>query len=197
MRQQIHLYTRFERLWHWLQAGLIFLLVLSGFEIHDTFRLLGFQQAHTLHVTCAWSLLVLTVFAVFWHVTTGEWKQYIPSVRNVVPVALYYLRGIFKGARHPFVKTRQKKLNPLQAAAYFTLKIVLLPVCLLSGLAYLFPEQTGAHLHLSLRQIALVHTAGAFALLWFTIVHTYLTTTGGTLLGYIRAMITGWEETPE
>lgn len=197
MREKIHLYTRFERLWHWVQAGLIFLLALSGFEIHDTFHLLGFQQAHTLHVTCAWSLLLLTVFAVFWHLTTGEWKQYIPSAGNLVPVALYYLRGIFTGARHPFVKTRQKKLNPLQATAYFTLKAVLLPVCLISGVLYLFPEQAQALLNVSLPQTALVHTAGAFALLWFSIVHTYLTTTGGTLLAYIRAMITGWEETPE
>jgi len=31
----------------------------------------------------------------------------------------------------------------------------------------------------------------------FLIVHTYLTTTGGTLLSYTMAMITGWEEVEE
>ncbi len=195
MKKKLHLYTRFERLWHWVQAALIFMLAVTGFEIHGTFILFGFEKAHNIHIFSAWSLLILTVFAIFWHLTTGEWKQYIPSFLNIVPVARYYLQGIVRGERHPFAKTRQKKLNPLQKLAYFTLKAFLLPLSLLSGLLYLFPDQANAFLHVSLGSIAVTHTAGAFALVSFFIVHTYLTTTGGTLLSYIKAMITGWEET--
>ena len=29
-RIKVYLYTRFERLWHWLQAGAITLLILTG-----------------------------------------------------------------------------------------------------------------------------------------------------------------------
>ncbi len=195
MKKRLYLYARFERLWHWVQAALIFVLAVTGFEIHSTFTLLGFEKAHNIHILSAWSLLVLTAFAVFWHVTTGEWKQYIPSFQNIIPVVLYYLKGIFRGERHPFVKTRQKKLNPLQGLAYFMLKAVLFPVSLFSGLLYLFPDQAETFFLIPLKTTALIHTAGAFALLSFSIVHTYLTTTGGTLFSYIKAMIIGWEET--
>ena len=47
---------------------------------------------------------------------------------------------------------------------------------------------------LSLQAIALVHTAGAFAILSFIVVHVYMTTTGHTIFAHVRAMITGWEQ---
>ncbi len=45
--------------------------------------------------------------------------------------------------------------------------------------------------------VALLHTAMAFVLLLFLVVHIYLTTTGGSLVSYTLAMITGWEEIEE
>jgi hypothetical protein len=46
---------------------------------------------------------------------------------------------------------------------------------------------------LSLEWVAFFHTAGAFMILAFFIVHVYLTTTGHTVTSHIKAMITGWE----
>jgi thiosulfate reductase cytochrome b subunit len=42
--------------------------------------------------------------------------------------------------------------------------------------------------------VAIVHTAGAFAILSFVVVHIYMITTGHTIFAHTRAMITGWEE---
>ena len=50
---------------------------------------------------------------------------------------------------------------------------------------------------LSLKVVALVHTAGAFAILSFLVVHLYMITTGHTIMAHTRAMITGWEEVEE
>jgi thiosulfate reductase cytochrome b subunit len=50
---------------------------------------------------------------------------------------------------------------------------------------------------LSLGLVALVHTAGAFAIFSFIIVHIYMTTTGHTIFFHIKAMITGLEEIEE
>ena len=47
---------------------------------------------------------------------------------------------------------------------------------------------------LSLQVVALIHTAGAFAILSFIVVHVYMITSGHTLFAHTRAMITGWEE---
>jgi len=45
-----------------------------------------------------------------------------------------------------------------------------------------------------LKVVALLHTAGAFLLVAFLIVHLYLITTGQTVTSNLKAMITGWEE---
>jgi cytochrome b subunit of formate dehydrogenase len=50
---------------------------------------------------------------------------------------------------------------------------------------------------LSLQVVALIHTAGAFAILSFLVVHVYMITTGHTIFAHMRAMITGWEEVSE
>jgi thiosulfate reductase cytochrome b subunit len=47
---------------------------------------------------------------------------------------------------------------------------------------------------LSLRTIAMIHLALAFAVLVFLIVHVYMTITGYTILGHVKSMVTGWEK---
>ena len=47
---------------------------------------------------------------------------------------------------------------------------------------------------LSLEWVAFFHTLGAFLILFFFVVHVYLTTAGHTVTSHIKAMITGWEE---
>jgi thiosulfate reductase cytochrome b subunit len=47
---------------------------------------------------------------------------------------------------------------------------------------------------LSLEVVAMIHLAGAFAILSFVVVHIYMITTGHTIFAHTRAMITGWEE---
>jgi thiosulfate reductase cytochrome b subunit len=49
---------------------------------------------------------------------------------------------------------------------------------------------------ISLKTIAAIHTAGAFLMLIFLVVHLYMTTTGRTPLTNLKAMITGYEELP-
>jgi thiosulfate reductase cytochrome b subunit len=187
---RVYLFKRFERFWHWAQAALVIFMLLTGFEIHGTYRLLGWEQAAHWHTTAAWTLIGLWAFAIFWHFTTGEWKQYLPTTRNVLAVMNYYLVGIFTGAPHPFRVTPPAKHNPLQRLAYLLVKLFINPLVWASGLAYLYYND----LALPLGSIALTHTAAAFMMLAFVIAHAYLATTGHTPLAHIKAMITGWEE---
>ncbi len=194
--QRIYLYSRFERFWHWSQAALIILLILSGFEIHGTWNIWGFEKAHSLHVISAWGLTGLVAFAIFWHFTTGEWRQYIPTFEKLKEMISYYTGGIFKGEPHPFEKTKDKKLNPLQRWAYFKLKVILFPLQFISGFLFLYyNDWKTLGIDLTLEPVALLHTLGGFAFLAFLVIHAYLTTTGHTLFSHIKAMITGWETT--
>ena len=49
--KKIYLYSKFERFWHWTQAILIMLLMLTGLEVHGVFTLFGFEKAVELHNT--------------------------------------------------------------------------------------------------------------------------------------------------
>ena len=194
--ERIYIFKRFERFWHWTQALLIMLMMITGFEIHGTYTLLGFQSAVTVHTTAAWALITLWVFAIFWHFTTGEWKQYIPTTQMVEAMLRYYVTGIFTDAPHPFKQSRLSKHNPLQRLAYLFVKLMINPLIWVTGLLYLFYSSWGdwGLGWLSLSVIATFHVIGAFMMLIFFIAHIYLATAGHTATAHIKAMITGWEE---
>lgn len=182
-----------------MQALLIFFLAATGFEIHGSYSFFGFENAVTYHNAAAYAFIILIVFAVFWHFTTGEWRQYIPTFSNIKAQLNYYLFGIFKNASHPTKKSVLSKLNPLQKLVYFGLKILVIPVMVISGLLYMFyrypQNQTIASINIdSLEIIAIVHTAGAILLVSFIITHLYLITTGTTVTSNLKAMLTGYEE---
>ena len=194
-----YVYRAFERFWHWTQALLIVFLAATGFEIHGSISFFGFENAVTYHNISAYALIVLIVFAAFWHFSTGEWRQYIPTPQHVRAQLNYYIFGIFRNAPHPTKKTVLSKLNPLQKIVYFGLKALVIPVIVTSGVLYMlyrYPQKAGIEaLNIdTLSVIAIVHTAGAFLLLTFIISHLYLMTTGETVTSNLKAMLTGYEE---
>ena len=194
-----YVYRGFERFWHWMQAVLIMFLALTGFEIHGSIQFFGFEKAVRYHNVAAISLLVLVTFAIFWHLTTGEWRQYLPTVKNLRAQLEYYIFGIFRNAPHPTKKTVLSKLNPLQKLVYAGLKVLVIPVMVVSGILYMFYRYPQRHEVISLNisgveTVALFHTIGAFLLLSFLVVHIYLITTGLTVTSNLKAMITGYEE---
>lgn len=202
MSKYVLIYKGFERFWHWMQAILVLFLAFTGFEIHGTYSFLGFHEAVTYHNIAAYLFLGLTIFAIFWHLTTEEYKQYIPTFKNIKAQLDFYLFGIFRNAPHPTKKTLLSKLNPLQRLTYFGLKIVLIPATILTGILYMFyryPTRYGIEaINISsLKAIAIIHTASAIMLVTFVIVHLYLITTGTTITSNLKAMLTGYEEIEE
>ncbi len=194
--ERIYVFRGFERFWHWAQALLIVLMLITGFEIHGSYALLGFEQAMDWHTTAAWALIGLWVFAIFWHITTGEWRQYIPTTDKLMAIAQYYSVGIFRHEPHPFKPSVTRKHNPMQALAYLLFKVVLAPMIWISGLLYLFYASWSdwGLGWLELGPVALVHTLAAYLLAVFFVGHVYLITTGHTLMAQIKAMLTGWDE---
>lgn len=194
--QRVYLYSRYERLWHWLQTLLILMLLATGFECHGALNWLGFETAVRWHNWLGLTWLIAFAFFVFWIFTTGEWRQYIPTTKKLMSVVRYYSFGIFRGESHPFPKRKEAKHNPLQRLTYLGLAAVLLPLQMTSGFLYWgYNSWTQWGLGwLSLQMVALVHMAGAFAILNFLIIHIYMTTTGHSLTAHIKAMVSGWED---
>ena len=201
LTKRAYIYKSFERFWHWSQALLIMFLIVTGFEVHGSYSLMGYQRAVIFHDTAAWALMVLIIFAIFWHFSTGAWKQYIPTTKLVKEQFNYYIFGIFKGAPHPTKKTSYNKFNPLQRLTYLGFKVFIIPLQIASGVLYMYYIYPENPLHIgSLDTIAILHTFGAFLLIMFLFVHLYLLTTSEDPKESFAAMIHGWEEvfvTPE
>jgi thiosulfate reductase cytochrome b subunit len=200
--QQVYIYKRFERFWHWSQAALIFFLALTGFEIHGSFIFLGYESAVEYHRLAAWFLLALIAFSIFWHLTTGEWKQYIPTFSKLSAQVRFYTIGIFKGEPHPTHKSARQKLNPLQAITYLGFKLVMAPLLVITGLIYMNYRTIDQNNIIIIKDIpidtlAFMHTLGAYLILLFAIVHVYMTTTGNTPWSNLKAMLTGYEDLPQ
>ncbi len=197
--RRVYVYKGFERFWHWTQASLIIFLAFTGFEVHGTIHVLGFEHAARFHRVASWMLIALIVFAIFWHLVTGEWRQYIPTTKKLAAQIRFYTIGMFKGEKHPTKKSEVKKLNPLQRLVYLGFKLVLIPLTITSGIIYMFQKTIDRNnivvvSDFSLESIAFWHTLGAFLLMLFLVVHVYMTTTGHTPTSNIQAMITGYED---
>ncbi len=196
--KKVYLYKGYERFWHWTQACLVLFLMMTGFEIHGTYQLFGYENAVRWHDNAAWAFLILIVFTMFWHVTSGEWKQYVPTAKNLNAQVKYYLTGIFNNAPHPTGKRLLSKLNPLQRLTYFALNILIIPLMMLSGFLYLYFNYPIQGIELdSLEPIAYIHTIGAYIMITFIVIHLYLITTGRSVFSNLKAMVTGWEEMDE
>lgn len=190
MRQMV--FKRFERFWHWSQSLLIMLMMLTGFEIHGSYHLFGYEKALTVHELSALTLVLLWIFAIFWHFTTGEWRQYIPTTEKLMAVVRFYSVDIFQGKPHPYKPTLQRKHNPLQLLSYLGFKLILAPLAWISGvLLLLYPFGVKPF---DLGAVSAIHLLVAFLFLIYLIIHVYMTTTGPTVTSHIKAMITGYDE---
>lgn len=198
VKRRVKVFSRFERFWHWSQATLIVVMMITGFEVNGGYELLGYAEAARWHRIAAWILIGIWVFAFFWLIVSGEWKQYRPTFSKLFEVAKFYSIGIFHpGSEHPYKKTRRAKHNPMQRLAYLTFIIGITPVIWISGLMYMFYndwEHLGMAQSLSLGTVAFIHTAAAFAMLTFFIAHVYMVFTCSPLTKYLKAMMTGCEE---
>ncbi|MBU0500891.1 MAG: cytochrome b/b6 domain-containing protein [Gammaproteobacteria bacterium] len=193
----IQVFRLFERIWHWSQVALIFTLLFTGFGVHGAHHLIDYQTACCLHTFAALILLALWAFATFWLFTTGEWRHYLPTNKNLIQVARFYAFDIFKGKRHPYIKTLRRKHNPLQALTYLLVKIVIFPAIWITGIAYLlisFGFKISLLENIGLESIADLHSIAAIAILAFVIAHVYLLTTGHSFIGHVKPMITGYDD---
>lgn len=199
--KSVYMYGVYERLWHWLQTIVIVTLLSTGLIIHkpDIFGIFSFRYVVLVHNVLAAILLVNAALALFYHITSGEIRQFIPRPRGffdqAITQATYYLRGIFRREKHPFEKIPQKKLNPLQQITYFGILNVLLPLQGLTGILIWGAQRwPGVVSGLGgLPFLGPLHSLYAWLFAAFIVMHVYLTTTGSTPLADIKAMIMGWE----
>jgi thiosulfate reductase cytochrome b subunit len=203
--KRVYMYGVYERFWHWLQTFVIGVLIFTGLAIHkpDIFGFLSFRGVVLVHNLLATILGINAFLSLFYHLVSGEIKQYIPRpygfFDQAISQTLFYIRGIFRNEPHPFEKTPEKKLNPLQQITYFAILNILLPLQGITGIliwgVQRWPNVSNALG--GLRVLSPFHTMIAWLFAAFVIMHVYLTTTGHKPLTAFKAMVMGWDEIEE
>ncbi|MBS1855566.1 MAG: cytochrome b/b6 domain-containing protein [Acidobacteria bacterium] len=200
------LYSLHERVWHWLQAAAMILLILTGLAIHypDRFGIVGsLANSIRIHAWLGAALILNAFLGAFYHLTAEKYHHFLPQMDDFTGAAVrqarFYLYGIFHGEHHPLDVDPKRKLNPLQKITYLALLNVLLPFQIVTGVlmwgADRWPrtfERVGG-----LWLLGPAHTLGAYLFLAFLIGHIYLATTGPTPLALIREMALGESERTE
>jgi thiosulfate reductase cytochrome b subunit len=200
--ERVHMYDAYERIWHWLQASAILMLLFTGLVIHKPhfFGMFSFRYMVNVHNVLGFILLINAALALFFHLASGQYRQYVPKPRNffrrAMSQALYYSKGIFAGDSHPLEKTKANKLNPLQQITYLGILNILLPAQIITGVL-IWGLQRWPHIAAEfggLPVLAVVHTLLAWTFATFIVMHIYLTTTGHSPLAGIKSMIVGWDD---
>ncbi len=198
--RSLYLYAGWVRLWHWLNALLFLILILSGASMHyaGTPWLLDFETAVTLHNTTGILLTLSWIGFVAGNLLTDNGRHYRIRFRGLLDrlfeQSRYYAFGIFQDAPHPFHVSAEMKLNTLQQLSYLGVMYLLMPLLLLSGWSFLFSVYLPETLFGvgTVWIVAMTHLTTSYLLVLFLLVHLYIITTGETVLTNLRAMVTGW-----
>ena len=203
MAEREYLVALWIRVWHWTNAALILTLGITGMSVHfadPDLPLVDFALAVRIHNTAGVLLVGTYLYFVIANIVTGNWWQFIPKppgiLQRIIRQAKWYGIGVFRGDPPPHEPSTDEHFNALQAVTYWNVMYLLMPVIIVSGLIYLYPELAPDTLFGfdGLLPIALVHYLAAVALLLFLLSHIYLGTTGKTVGQMFKMMFTGWHE---
>ncbi len=203
MEKKLYLYPVWVRLWHWTNAVLCIILILTGLSMQysdPAYPIIRFDWAVSIHDISGIILSLSYVIFILGNFFTPNGKQYLFRVRgyfrNVSKQARYYAFGMFKGEKPPFEITEANKFNPLQRFSYVFIMYLSIPVVILTGLILLYPEYL---LHdvfgsFALHFTDIIHVVLGFIVSLFLVVHVYFCTIGANPLSNFKSMFNGYHE---
>lgn len=201
----MYLYPIWVRLWHLANAILVIVLIITGLSMQytdkpDYILVVGFARAVKWHNIAATLLTFNYIFFISGNILTDNNKYYRISKKNFISDLVmqfkYYAFGMFKGEKHPFPVTLDRKFNPLQKLTYVLTMYAAFPLLIISGLGLLFPE-TVINRFLGVSGMILtdiLHITMGFFISIFMIIHIYTCTLGARPTSLFKSMISGYHE---
>jgi len=196
----MYLYPKWIRLWHILNAILFIILIATGISMQyaDKERVIGFATAVKWHNIAALVLTASYVFFILGNAMTSNGKYYKISRKNlfkdIKTQFRYYAFGMFRGEKHPFPVTPERKFNPLQKITYVLAMYAGMPLIIISGIGLMFPEITVRRFFGVSGYILtdILHITVGFLLSLFMIIHIYTCTLGARPGSLFMGMISGY-----
>jgi thiosulfate reductase cytochrome b subunit len=202
--KRIYLHPLALRIWHWANAFLVIVLIITGIQIRvpGMASLRPQDPALWIHKYAGWAMAAFWVFwLVYSLVTNNLSRHYAIRRRNFAGIyrqVRFYLISMFKGEENPFRPSPDEKFNPLQKIAYGSIMGLFAPVLVITGI--LFSDILFIRKYVLLWEIAgivnALHVICSYVFLLYLVVHLYMATFGTTVFSHIKAMIVGYEEEP-
>ena len=202
---RIRLYTLPIRVWHWINAFLIFFLTITGLQLRVPGATIfaHYSQAVLLHKYAGFCMAGSFIFWLCYVLGSGSFrKHYLMRARDIkgmVNQAMFYAYGVFRGAANPFSPTPDDKFNPMQKVAYFTVMVFFTPAILITGVLFSDILYFVSYINAigGLRILDALHVVVAYIFVLYLMVHLYMATLGHTIFAHTKAMGVGYEEEEE
>ncbi|MGE4073646.1 MAG: cytochrome b/b6 domain-containing protein [Lysobacterales bacterium] len=202
--QKIYVHPLPVRIWHWINAAAILLLIFTGLQIRyaGTIDLMSFRNAVVLHNWLGFLLGANFLLWLFYYLFSDNIRIYQPELRpsRYFPAMFkqiyFYSYGILRGEPNPHRVSKAQKFNPMQAMTYQIVMLLMLPVQFYTGLLLWDASRFANQIDLlgGVRVVSTAHVLLSIAFLGFLLSHLYLITLGHTAGAHTKAMITGYEE---
>lgn len=204
----MYLYPKWIRVWHVTNALLFLILIITGISMQYTDKgsstyMVGFAKAVKWHNVAAFILTANYVIFVLGNIVTKNGRHYRTKRQNFLSDLMsqlkYYAFGMFKGEKHPFPITMERKFNPLQKFSYVLAMYVGMPILIISGIVLLFPE-LALNKFMGVSGLVLndvLHITSGFFLSVFMIIHIYTCTLGAKPSSLFWGMISGYHQSED
>lgn len=211
--KKIYLHTLTIRLWHWVNAAIVIVLTITGVQLRAPGteaipQSLGlwypnYTTAVFIHKYVGFALGASFLFWIFYIIISGSFRRHYLFRPSDIPLmgkqARYYVIGLFKGEKNPFVSTPEGKFNPLQKLTYGIVMPAVLFALIVTGVLFsdIFYFRETIEKYGGIRLLDALHVIAAYLCLLNFLVHLYMTTMGHHVFDHIKAMIVGYEEESE
>ncbi len=203
--KKIHLHPLTLRIWHWANALMVILLLITGIELRipGVAALPVNSPALLVHRYTGWSMAISFLFWFVYSLMSGNLSRHYRirrgDLRGIFRQTKFYLFSIFRGKENPFHASPGERFNPLQKIAYGTVMCVLTPIVVVTGLFFsdtLFFRKYLLLLN-AMKALDAIHVMVAYLFALYLIIHLYMATLGRKASSHIRAMVLGYEEEPD
>lgn len=204
----MYLYPKWIRAWHIINALMFLILIVTGLSMQYTDKanpayIVGFAKAVKWHNFAALILTASYVVFVVGNAVTKNGRYYRIERENfladLIKQLKYYSFGMFRGEKHPFPVTFERKFNPLQKFSYILAMYVGMPLLILSGIVLLFPE-IAINIIPGMSGLVIsdvIHITMGFFLSVFMIIHIYTCTLGAKPTSLFRGILSGYHESED
>jgi thiosulfate reductase cytochrome b subunit len=187
---------------------LFIVLIVTGISMQYTDKenanyVVGFAKAVKAHNFAAILLIINYIIFVAGNLTTNNGRYYkIPKenfTKDLLSQLKYYSLGMFKGGKHPFPVTEERKFNPLQKLTYVLAMYLALPLLIISGIGLFLPEITITRFFgvSGLILTDILHITMGFFLSVFMLIHIYTCTLGSKPGSLFWGMISGYHRSDD